>query len=460
MRIAVECGGFRDAAEACHTANHVAALVTESLAGKLDGYAGMAGDDSTSLDFATSYDEGAREGVATLAELTHAFIGLGRLLRATGANHAAAEAASAGRRGGVDEGRDDDWRRVAPDDPPSSLGSDEPSLGDIDRWILDRVEGFVWPGADVSLLRDAALTWQRTATTVGRLTSHLDVVEPLLGRQDSPEVPVAMEVVASLRSLVVTVADELLALGQACDDYADSVEETHDRTRALLAEIGRMIVEGVLVSAVVGAVTGGLGATGSVGATVARIRAQAPRFHALLVSARAAGSAGASRVGTARDCLVKARGELERFARVPARSERGSAVNPLGRFVGRDRSPGWLQRHEVPPGHALKDHVDQSVDDMIQRCKTLNYKQSSSFPSERVAERAIGDVLDARSAEIRQWLQSGTRRALPLQLDLKTPTGVTVTVDGTVLQRTGARVVLIPRTNMPEGFQILTAFPA
>ena len=340
MRIAVECGGFRDAAEACHTANHVAALVTESLAGKLGGYAGMAGDDSTSVDFASSYDEGAREALATLAELTHAFIGLGRLLRSTGANHAAAEAASAGRRADVDDGRDDEgrddaWRHVAPDDPPSSLGADEPSLGEIDRWILDRVEGFVWPGADVSLLRDAALTWQRTATTVERLTSHLDVVEPLLRRQESPEVPVAIEVVASLRDLVVTVADELVALGQACDDYADSVEETHDRTRALLAEVGQMIVEGVLVSAVVGAVTGGLGASGSIGATVARIRAQAPRFHALLVSARAAGSVGASRVRAARDSLVKVRGELERFARVPARNDRGSAVNPLGRFVGK-----------------------------------------------------------------------------------------------------------------------------
>ena len=49
----------------------------------------MAGDDATSTAFATAYDAGAREAVAALADLTHAFIGAGRLLATTGANHEA-----------------------------------------------------------------------------------------------------------------------------------------------------------------------------------------------------------------------------------------------------------------------------------------------------------------------------------------------------------------------------------
>ena len=87
MRIAVETGGFTSAADACRTGNQISALLCESLAGKLGGYAGMAGDDATSAEFAASYDEGARQALSTLAELTHAFIGLGRLLTASGANH-------------------------------------------------------------------------------------------------------------------------------------------------------------------------------------------------------------------------------------------------------------------------------------------------------------------------------------------------------------------------------------
>jgi hypothetical protein len=74
----------------------------------------MAGNDATSIGFAETYDAGAREAVAALADLTHALIGAGRLLGASGANHASAE---------------------------------------VDEWILDQVEGFAWLGADVSLLR-------------------------------------------------------------------------------------------------------------------------------------------------------------------------------------------------------------------------------------------------------------------------------------------------------------------
>ena len=107
MRISVECGGYAEAAAACRTANHISALLTESLAGKLVGYAGMAGDDATSGDFAAAYDPAARQAVATLTDLTHALIGLGRLVDASGRNHDRAEAAAARRTnayvgGGVD----------------------------------------------------------------------------------------------------------------------------------------------------------------------------------------------------------------------------------------------------------------------------------------------------------------------------------------------------------------------
>ncbi|HXH78959.1 hypothetical protein [Nocardioides sp.] len=159
MRVAVDCGGFASAADTSRTANQISALLSESLAGKLAGYVGMAGDDSSSVEFAASYDEGAREAVATLAELTHAFVGLGRLLSASGANHRDAEAASAGvsayAGGSLDE---DDYVRVSPAAPPSSLGSNPHHLGAVETWILDHIEGFVWPGADAALLHEAAAT--------------------------------------------------------------------------------------------------------------------------------------------------------------------------------------------------------------------------------------------------------------------------------------------------------------
>ena len=50
MRLSVECGGFTRAADACRTANQIAALLTESLSSRLADCAGMAGNDATSSE--------------------------------------------------------------------------------------------------------------------------------------------------------------------------------------------------------------------------------------------------------------------------------------------------------------------------------------------------------------------------------------------------------------------------
>ena len=56
MRITVECGGFTRAADACLTANHISAVLLESLAARLGASAGMAGNDATIVGFAAAYD--------------------------------------------------------------------------------------------------------------------------------------------------------------------------------------------------------------------------------------------------------------------------------------------------------------------------------------------------------------------------------------------------------------------
>jgi len=333
VRISVECGGYAEAAAVCRTANHVSALLTESLAGKLGGYAGMAGDDATSSDFAAAYDPAAREAFSALTDLTHALIGLGRLVDASGRNHDRAEVAAARRTsayvgGGLDE---DSYVRVSPAAPPPSLGgSVAAGLGDVDAWILDQVEGFVWPGADVGLLRDAASAWRRTSGSVADLNAHLDVVAGLLERQVSPEIPLALAAIADLRSLVSDAADQLLALAEACDDYATAVEDTRERTRALLTEIGQMVIEEVALTVVVTGLTGGFGGGAKALAALARIRAQAPRFHALLVSLRVVVASAGSRLRAAEEQLVRAREGFDRFVHLPVRDERGEMVNPLG----------------------------------------------------------------------------------------------------------------------------------
>ena len=298
MRISVECGGFTKAADACLTANQTAAVLTESLASRLSSHAGMAGNDATSAGFAASYDTGATEALAALADLTHAFIGAGRLLAATGRHHAVAEAGAAGLRTSAYVGGDlheNDYVRVQPAAPPSTLGGQEPSLGRIDAWILDQVEGFVWPGADVEGLRTAATDWRRAAATTSRLADHVDAAVALVEQQRSPEVPLAVDALTDLAGLIGDTAWQLSTVASACEEYAAAVEEARERTRALLAEIAQMVVEGAAVTALVAGVTGGLGGSAALAAAAARVRAQAPRFHALLLALRASTTTAAAR---------------------------------------------------------------------------------------------------------------------------------------------------------------------
>ena len=452
MRISVECGGFDEAADACRTANQTTALLAESLSGKLLGFGGMAGDDASSADFASSYDAAAAEAVGSLGDLTHAFIGLGRLLSATGANHATAEAAAAQVVGYSGRGLTDDaFVRVHLSTPPSSLGADEPALGVVDRWILDRVEGFVWPGADVALLREAAHAWTSAGSSVGLLVDQVDVASSFVERQRSAEIPAALASLAEVRSSVGDVATELASLGAACEHYADTVEEVHARTRDLLAEIAQMVVEDAAISAIVGGLTGGLGGSATVAAAVAHVRAQAPRFHALLVGLRAAAVTTGSRLRTAREALRGLRARFDRYARVAVRDERGEMLLP----------GGWrttVRAQDALGGHILERHVGKSIEELAARAGTQRLALASSFDDVASAEAHIASALARSQGEIAEWLAGGDRQ-LRINAQLGQITGICVTPTGASQLVEGVRIILVRAGESSSGYRILTAFP-
>lgn len=358
MRITVECGGFTRAADACLVANQTSAVLTDSLAARLSGCAAMAGNDATSSDFARAYDPGAAEALAALADLTHAFIGAGRLLDRTGDNHARAEAAAAGRPALGYDGvslHEGAYVRVGASSPPSSLGAQEPSLGAVDRWILDQVEGFVWPSADVGLLHAAGSAWRRAAGSTGGLADHLDAAVALLQQQRSPEVPLAVDALGDLRTVVDDAAWQLGNLATACEDYADAVADARDRTRALLAEVAQMVIEGAAFSVVVTGLTGGFGGGAAAAAAVARVRAFAPSFYAVLAAVRAAAATAAARIERALEELTALRDRVDKFLRIPVRDEVGAAKGPLGWLP--DRKPGRPRPDAEDP--KLTNYVNQ-----------------------------------------------------------------------------------------------------
>ena len=459
MKLAVDGGGYATAAFAFADANQIAALQYDTLTGKLSGYAAMAGDDSTSTEFAAAYDEAAVEAVSALADLVDSCSSLGQLTQASVANHRRANEASVVGGAIVYDGSalpEDGYVAVLPSTPPSSLGGDPPALSSEANWILDHLQGFVWPNADTDRLRDAAQTWRTAAEGVDELQDYCDAALRGLSAQQSPEIPIAVAAIEELRATVGDVASEYAALADSCELYAAQVDEKREQIKALIREVLAMIVEGILISAAIGAITAGAGAAAGAGAVVARVAAQSPRFAAILNALRSAAATSAAAVRSSRVLLTGARGRLARFANVArARSVARGEAGTIGPW---SRHSGLLRSHEHSGSHALARHVSKTDGELVTRLASdPRLRRCSTFTDEATADEAVGKLLHRNRETIDQWLRHGEGR---LEID-----GDAGRVVGRVLERsTGEvsessrlRVVLVSDSSMPDRWRILTA---
>ncbi|GAA1478242.1 hypothetical protein GCM10009623_26880 [Nocardioides aestuarii] len=459
MILAVDEVGYADAVEAFRSANHAAASLTSRLAADLAATGAMAGTDSGAEEFAAAYDGAAGETVAGLGDAARALDTVGRTTAACDTRHRDSERAAIIPGAVVDPGcappPADSWLTPLPSTPPSSLGGDSPALSDQENWILDQVGGILWPDGSPERLRAAAAAWRRTAEALPGLASTCTVAGDALATQRSPEIPLALAATDELRAGLLSLADQCGSLATQCDAYATAIETAHAALRALLTEILMMVVEGMVVSAVLGAVSLGAGAAAGTAAIAVRIAAKAPRFHQILSVLRAARTGYTTAIRTTHTAAAAARARLARFLRVPARGERGAFQVVPGRFR---RRTGWLDEQERAGGHVIKEHVGRSADDLAARAATSRGGRASTFANQEAAERFIGRALDRSPREIEEWLGS-TRFKKVIDVEFGRPTGVTVVRDGSSESATGVRLVLYRDASMPDGYRVHTAFP-
>ena len=245
--IAVDGGGYDTACESFVSGNQRAASAYDRLTRELARYRAMAGNDSTSDDFAASYDDAVQQAVHALADLVASFAGLGRITHASVTNHREANARSVIGGAQVYVGGPlpaGGCVEVLPSSPPSSLGGDSPDLPPHVGWILDHVAGFVWPGADADRLREAARTWHTAAESLDIVAIYCDAAVRALWDERSPEVPLAVDATHELRAHVRDLAAHFVSLGSACEAYADQVDATRERTLALAEWLLEQVVEG------------------------------------------------------------------------------------------------------------------------------------------------------------------------------------------------------------------------
>ena len=170
----IDASPLVDASSCFEHGNQSAALAHDTLRRRLSDCGGMAGDASIAEEFASAYDDAASSCLAAVGDLVDAFTTCGRLTAACLANHGHAENRSliSGRTVFTGTPCVAGYVSVLPCSLPSSLGGDLSGLPSWASWILDQVEGFVWPDADTDRLREAASAWRAASFQVADLSAY------------------------------------------------------------------------------------------------------------------------------------------------------------------------------------------------------------------------------------------------------------------------------------------------
>ena len=348
----VDSAPLLDSEQSFAHGNQSAALVHRTLASRLASCGAMAGDASIAEEFAAAYDDAANACLAAVGDLVDAFSACGRLTEATLANHGRAENRSviSGRTVFTGTPCPAGYVAVLSCSPPSSLGGDLAGLPGWASWIIDQVEGFVWPDADTGRLRAAAAAWRSAGHQVADLADYCATADRAFALLDSPEVPVASEVTTQLAQRCVTVGDQCTALAEACDGYADRVEEQRAAILDLVHDLLRdaVIIEGI--GLVLGAFTGGATAAGATALNAARIAEAAPRLLRIIDTLRTLAGTCAAPIRLAATALADVRRELAVFRRVRitiASTYKAERVARVERLRGLIRDPRLFDPEEL-----------------------------------------------------------------------------------------------------------------
>jgi hypothetical protein len=448
---------YTEASALLADANRWAAVRVDALSTALARSGAMAGDSSFADEFAAAYDEAATEALAAFDDVVGALASLCRITYSSWENHARAEDSSiAG--SNVISSDPQPLHEVLYDSespaPPSSLGGDASFVPGWANVILDHVEGFVWPDADVDRLRSTADAWRAAADDLSAAASYVDRAAPKLGELRSPEILLAVGVLDDAARGIRDLAYVCTELGTVCDDYASAVEEQRELILDLVSDLIR---DAVLIAAagfVLGLVTGG--STNAVAAWIngGKLAAHVPRFRAFVETLRLYAAGAASALRTTSTTVARVRAELARFLRA-RRLEMGDRGS-----INLSKPLTWLGRHEGGPmkAHTLAKHVGKSNRYLLRRLANEPAKtRVSTFTNERIAERCVRSVLKDHADAIKSWLASPSNASKRLESVMPEDVGRIMYRGGPVVPGRGVRVVLVKDASMPGGYRILTS---
>ncbi len=458
-KVVIRGGGYTDASDHLASANWWAAVHVDALSDVLAGSGAMAGDSSFAGEFAAAYDEAATATLAAADDVVGGLAGLCRITYCSYENHVRAEESSYAPTDAVSTepgARANLLYAAASPPPPSSLGGDASFLPGWANVILDHVEGFVWPDADVDRLRTTAAAWRSAASGLEAVGERTGSAINALLQEHSPEILPAAAAIGDLRGSIDDVAAVCAQLATACDDYATQVETQ----RELILDLVRdLIRDAVLIAAagfVLGLVTGG--STNAVAAWInsGKLASQVPVFKSFVEALRLWGASAATGLRTGTETIMRTKATLRRMIQARKRIsgvERGS--------ISLGKQMTWLRRHEGGPmgAHTMERHVGKSNRFLRRRlAEWPKIKEASTFTDQYVAEDSIKRVLAHYSQDLRDWLAGKGPLIFKRDLDLEVPVGRIMARDGSTRPGQVVRIVLQRDASMPDGFRLYTSY--
>lgn len=231
--IDVDGGGYTTACDSLYDGNHAIYNALNTLSNTVMGGDNMAGGDQCGAKWAEGYDKAAPQLLDAANQLADGFAKAANLTNTSLSNHDAADGGST-----IDE---NPYISAPPEDSnpdhytesvyftiPSATGggTDEPSWW---HWLVSHLEGWLWPSADTGEMRSVGAAWRTCGQSIQAAGSYATSAAASLGVEQSPEIALATKSLNALNDHCNEIGSAMIDLGNACDDYAQLVDDMHEQ---------------------------------------------------------------------------------------------------------------------------------------------------------------------------------------------------------------------------------------
>jgi len=415
--IDVAAGPYVSACSEFYDANHAILDKVSSLNSTLGGCGSMAGSDSGGQEWAKQYDSVAGQLMQAGADIGESMAQMANLLNGSlvnhkGADHGAMLSTPRGYQTGDEDGDKDPnhyTQRLYPSGLPSANGGtgDNPSWW---HWLVDHLDGFLWPDADTGKMRSAGSAWISAGLTLTTYAGNVEAAKGTISLQSSPEVADAMAACTELKGHVTDLADGYATIGKACNDYAQHVDDHHQMIQDELVSFLEWTAGIEIVGGFISFFTVGLAEAPTQAVEAAEVANAASKVLRILKALVELARTVATTIGALLEKVTEIVSRLKKFRE----AKRVKAVMATVRETGKLGESGAkivknTRRIEAASGKAAYRIPDELNDFVLGEVKNVSKQGLTSQITDFLAYATKNGL------EFRLYVRSATELSKPLQ---------------------------------------------